>query len=285
MEFSVSQLRDFIRCPQYAYFRHIVNKWPRDRKPSEALEIGTMFHKYMAAKLKGHNMSIEEQSAMAPNSAILEAWLKYKLWLAADAWSIPDDWTLGPIERPMVAPITNEENDPTLCGTLDYVVKVDGKWWSGQWKTYEDDLAGLVERVRIGWHERVAYAALAQAYDFTPFAGTILGAVRKLPSYRLVADPDTGKKRRVDVTDEDRAGALTFHWLAYEYDVNRLDDMIYYARELKKTTSWGADNIRNPDACWGMYGNSRCPYYETCHGATNIDSPEYITLEPRYTHK
>lgn len=233
-----------------------------------------MFHKYMAERLRGNTPTIEEQLLWAENSIIWDEWEKHQLWLPGNAWSPPDDWHIEMVEKPLSAAV----GDITLEGTLDALVRLDGKWWSLQWKTYADDLANLVERVSIGWHESMAYPLIAAENGFAPFAGTILGACHKLPNYRMVLDPETGRKSRREVTDQDRIEGLTFHWLACSQSTvaRRIDDFTAYARTI------GSNQSRNPDACMGAFGNSRCQFYGVCYGGEDIMGPEYIDLEDRY---
>lgn len=239
-----------------------------------------MFHKCMEYRLRGRDIpDLDEQYAWAETPFIWDEWKKHKLWLPAQNWAPPAEWQIKHIETPMQAMIQGAADNNRIEGTLDAIVKFDGKWWSIQWKTYTTNLERLVQQVQIGWHESAAYPTLARAYQYQPFGGTLLGAVQKLPGYKIVQDQESGRKGRQDVTDQDRIDALSFHWIAFnqrKYE-DRVVDLINAGISLENRLMF-----RNTDSCFGIYGNSKCQYYGVCHEGEDINGPGFITIEPRY---
>lgn len=283
MLFNISQLRNHITCPQLAHNQYVVRRLPANLRPGVSTGVGTLFHLAAQHRLsRGSVPTDAELLVSAGSGAIWEAWSKFKLRLPLEAWQIPSDWKILGVELPLQ---TDLAPNLTLQGRLDALVEVDGKLWSLQWKTYADDLASLIERVQIGWHECYAYPTLVASMGIKlPYAGTILGACRKLPSYRL-RDTGTGKKVRVDVTDADRIEAFTFHWLALNPTLysQRAKDVLKYAEDMRLTTDFPHNEPkRNPDACHGYFGNSRCPYWSSCYDGEDINGPGFVPILDRY---
>lgn len=272
-------LRDYLKCPQLAYNAHVLKRGPV--RKSSALEVGTLFHEAMANKLDlGLTGAMPSWELVSDDARGL--WEKHKLSLPIANFRPEPEWQIKGIELALEARMID---DVTLQGRLDGLVLWNGKYWSLQWKTYDDDLLGLQERVRLSWHE-VGYQWLAEQNGFTPWGGTILGACQKLPGYRLV-EQDSGKKVRQGVTDAHRIAALTFHYLTRPRDVqNRMvGDLLDWLSALPPALDLyecGPDVARNYDSCWTAFGRSKCPYFGVCHEGESLDSGKFVTLESRY---
>jgi hypothetical protein len=271
---NVSMLKSYLACPQIAYNQYIAKRGPGSVSPK--LEVGTLFHEYMERKLTPppQNGDVPEHvpSWFEVSGEARELWLKHQMWLAVDAWEVPDDWQVLGTEVAL--------QNHMLQGRLDAPIIWQNKLWSGQWKSYEDDLMSLQERVRLSWHE-VAYQWLAEETCEklgVRWGGTILGACQKLPSYRVVSG------KRVPITDEQRENALTFHYLVRSPAVQErmLSDLIYHVLQMNREVVMGARIARNYDSCFGAFGRGRCPYYSACHEGADIYAPPFVQVEDRY---
>lgn len=284
---NVSWMRDWLKCPQLAHYAHELRRGP-ERKP-HTFEVGTLFHEGMAARVGGTSKVLNDGMSLSSwddvSGEAHDLWYKHKLWLPINAFELPADW------RIMGTEIALEHPTLSLQGRLDVLIWWEGKYWSVQWKTYDDDLLGLQERVRLSWHE-AAYQLLGESNGFAPWGGTILGACRKLPGYRLVESPTSKTKVKEPVTDEQRIAAFTLHYLARS---NRTQYRM--ARDVEQTLAWmeqqdasdeldaSADDYlerRNYDSCFGPFGRARCPYYAVCHEGASITGPQFIDLKARY---
>jgi PD-(D/E)XK nuclease superfamily protein len=272
---TITQLKDFLKCPQMAFYTHELRRVPIETPVN--LDVGKIFHEYMHLKLQGKPLAIQDvRSWVEASDDARHQWAKHKLWLPINHVQMPPEWEIVAIEHPLMAGWSTGY----LQGRLDAIIKYNGKYWSLQWKTYTGDLLDLIERVRLSWHE-VGYQFLAECHNFKPWGGTILGACEKLPGYRLVPNPATGKKERFDVTDEDRIHALTFHYLARspEVQAKMLRNLQFMVTRMEM--DWVAQ-LRNYDQCWGSHGRSRCPYFDVCHDGALIDSAAFKDAEVRY---
>jgi len=268
--FTVSQLKDYLRCPAQAFFIHELRRVPS--ASNMALGIGTLFHEQMALLLVGKYNKVLAQlpSWKLCTDEVQDAYMKHYLYIVAERYYINPAWEIIHIEKALEDPGIN------LQGRLDAIVKWNGKYWSLQWKTYSNDLAGLQEKVRLGYHE-VAYQHLASINGYTPWGGTILGACQKLPSYRMAPD----RRSKYMITPEDRQAAFTTHYLTRSPDeqASLLDNLTKHLERMSR--DW-ALRLKNTDSCFGMFGNSRCPYFQVCHQGGSIGSGNYKTAEPRY---
>lgn len=277
MEVSISQLKDFLRCPTYAFNRHELRRVLPE--PERALTTGALFHKLMEAKMLARlnpadallsDDQYQEMLAQLSDRARWE-WDKYRLWIPVSAFDVPPDWEIMGVEKALRAPL----GAVTLVGRPDVIIKWNGKYWDVQWKTYSEDLLELLESIRLGWHE-VGYQYLATANNFNPWGGTILGTCKKLPGYFL---PKGGKKQIV--TDEMRALAFELHYLARSPDTqtSMLKELEMQLDTLARDWHSG---LKDFDQCHGAIARRRCPYLDVCHHGGSIDSPAFITVAPRY---
>ena len=280
--YTVSQMKDFIKCPQYAYNIHELRRIREGR--SSTLDIGTLFHECMEQKIAGDEIIGTE----CPSWAIVEQetkdlWDKHKLWIPIDEFQIPSGWEIRGAEVVLEGTI----NGIPVKGKLDAPIKYNGKFWSGQWKTYTDDLQELIEKVRLGWHECV-YQELARQNGMEPWGGTILGACAKLPGYRMIVEPvgESGhlnRRIRYNITDADRAAAFTTHYISRPPAVQHrmLADFAYYLMRKNGMDRGMFNPARNYDSCWNLWGK-RCPYHSVCHEGADINGSEFVTVEERY---
>lgn len=275
-----SMIRDAQKCPRYCAYAH-VQKRRKKNAEGMAQAVGSMFHKVAEFKdLNGRIPTELEMVLMAPSTAVLDEWKKFRLWVPLEAEELSPEWEIVGTELALEAPLDGGEL-VNIQGRLDRLVKVDGGYWSYQRKTYARDLTALVQKVELGWHESFIYPYLAEMNGYTPFKGTILAATKKLPSYHMVEQPD-GKRKKVEVTDKDRVWASTLHWIAVKPEL--------YKRRMTQIEAYGPSLLRqvlglseNPDACFGPYGNSKCQYFDVCHGGESItDDTLFENSENRY---
>jgi hypothetical protein len=205
------------------------------------------------------------------------------LWLPVNAW-IPDPaWKVLGTEVVLEAPIGYGH---TLVGTIDAPLIWNGKLWSGQWKTFDGGsepewaLLNLQDKVRLSYHE-VAYQwlmeqTLCKEHNL-PYGGVIMGACEKLPGYRII------NKKRVEITDADREGALTFHHLfrALEQQRELWLDTHRVLTHAAQAASYEFQ-YKNLDTCFGPFGRSKCPYFSVCHEGGSLSDPGFRDVPKRY---
>lgn len=265
---NISQLRDHLWCPMYAHFKHTLRRGMA--RPSRALEVGTLAHQSFEAILKGTKLPTIPNEILATKE-----WQSLAILLGH--WKPDPAWEIEHVEAPLKAPIIPGRQDCWLIGTPDALIRWNGKWWSLQFKTCSDrtNLEFLKERVRIGFHE-CAYQLLAMYHGFIPFAGTMLVTVRKLPWSRRV----DGKLVEIPVHQRIEEGLSTTPLpRSLELLGQRLWDIERIIPQL------GGHCIRNTDACFGRHWNSKCEYYDVCHGAMSIAKPPFVDLEDRYAEE
>jgi hypothetical protein len=270
MQATVSQLKDYLRCPQYAEFIHHLHRV--SVKTPTYFEEGSIFHEAMENKLKGRDFALTSyKSWMNASEEAQHRFLnKHRLDVPIQYYELDTEWKIIDTEVPLSGTIGQVQ----VIGRLDAIIYYNHKYWSLQWKTYTKDLLRLIEQVRLGWHE-VAYEELAFQHGYYPWGGVILGACQKLPSYRVV----DGKRHTI--TDEERIQTFTTHYLVRSRieQATALGHLAAYLRRMEK--DWGL-SLRNYESCWGPNKDFRCPYYEVCHGGQSIDSDNFKTVEPRY---
>ena len=282
MRISVSAMRDWLKCPQYAHNIHIAHRGPEGRPVP--LDVGTLFHEAMARRLGGDlSLGPELKSWLEVSEEAREKWSRHRLWLPVNHCELDPAWTVLGTEVVLEASIGYGH---TLVGTLDAPIVWNGKLWSGQWKTYDGGpepaaaLLRLLDKVRLSYHE-VAYQWLAEQtlckQHNLPYGGVILGACEKLPGYRVI------DKKRVEIDDRERVSALSFHfllrlpgqqralWLDTHHALTRA------ARDAGYTHQW-----KNLDYCFGQHGRTRCPFFSVCHEGGSLDDPKFIDYTPRY---
>lgn len=278
MKFSISQLQDFVRCPQLAHVRHI-QLWDR-AGGSPALTLGTMFHLAMEDKLlRRPSRSAIELWAEVENGkdGAIELWEKHRLGDVIAQWERPLEYgePIG-VEQVIEVPLGRH----TLQCRLDSIVQRNGYVWSEQHKTFADDLQSLVEKVRLSWHE-IAYQYALQSTTHEEVAGTILNACQKLPGYKLLDLTGMGKKCKVEVTMEMRLAALTTHYLTRTDEEMRrgLRAIEVYADIMEEM--FEGEVPRNNSSCFDMNGH-KCPLFAHCWDGEELVEPMFMKLKDRY---
>ncbi len=280
MKFSISQLQDFVRCPQLAHIKH-VQLWDR-AGGSPARTVGSMFHSAMEDKLlaRPSRSAIELWSEIDnPHAGAIELWEKHRLGDVIADWTRTEEYGVpSAVEEVLEAPL----GEHTLQGKLDSRVWRDGYWWSEQHKTYTDDLQSLTEKVRLSWHE-VAYQYLLEYNGFSPVGGTILNACQKLPGYKLMDLTGSGRKTKVEVTLEMRLRALTTHHLVRtpQEQSEGLHGITYYAERMGEMFARPQHLARNNNNCFDMNG-WKCPMFAHCWDGAELAEPMFIKLVDRY---
>jgi len=270
MIFTVSQLKDYLRCPQLSYYAHELRRVPI--VDSTAQGVGSIFHGLMALRMKGElgNNWSSGPIWSSTSQASRDAFCKHRLWIPASFYKIEPQWELIQVEQALTSSVIS------LQGRPDSIIKYNGKFWSLQWKTYTNDLPSLLDKVKLSFHE-VAYEHLGRQNGFEPWGGIILGACQKLPAYRMSSD----RRTKTPVTDPDRVAVFTTHYLTRSLELTA-----YLTGNLERLLErmerdW-VHQLRNTDQCFGPFGGSRCPYFEVCHGGQSIESDTFKTAEPRY---
>ena len=263
---NVSLLKQWIECPTKAYYQSILRRVP-PTKP-KALDLGTMWHQAMWAR--SNNLDVKE---------VLDA-----LDIPAETWTEWDNTLARAL--PLVEFMEGEEELAAekqlsiprfikglpLVGTLDNIVKWNGKIWHRQYKTLggTTPVAIFAELQRTDWHECGYHKMLQLEYPEETIGGTILYIVRKLSPTRFRDNPagcivpPLIMARSQDIVDE------------------ALDDMYDVAMNLFKSLHEIPMPLRYPHSCGGPFRNSMCSYREVCYGNKKISSTDFITAEPRY---
>jgi hypothetical protein len=270
MKWSVSQLKNWLRCQTYCYYHDVLRRGVEGT--SAALELGTMFHLYMEAKLKDR----PPEGVISANEKAMEEWAK--LLPFAQAWTPPADWEIKFVEKALEWPLGFD----ILLGRLDALVWWNDGWWSLQWKTtgQNTNLELLGEQVRVGFHE-CAYQWLAEQNGYTPFKGTILVTAKKLSQKAInegrnpIAPPQYLFRSRAMVDERIKQMRAESHRMGLILETPPYAGK-GMAEECKKLI------FKNVEQCGGMFHNSRCPYWDVCHEQGSIDSSPFVDLPNRY---
>jgi hypothetical protein len=277
--YNISMMNEWLRCPQLSYNRNVLRREHIARRRPLPFEVGSLLHESMERKESlpsGTDWWEALPSWGTVSIHARDAWRKHKLWLPIEAYEVPGWRTIG-IEMRLA--------HSNLEGKLDRLVEYNGKFWSLQWKTFDEDLLLLNEKVRISHHE-AAYQWLAEQNGYTPFGGTILGACQKLPGYRMIEDIH-GKRHKEIVTDEQRINAFTTHYLIRSPELqSRMIGDIRASLSLldREMPIEGSDSVRrNYQECFGFSGRGRCQYFDVCHNGADINNDgEFATIQSRY---
>lgn len=294
MNISISMLKDWLRCGQYAHNLHVSRRGPIERNVN--LDVGILFHEGMALRPAA---KVLPSTAIALNGSewyewnqlpswnevgekAQQEWNKHRLWLPINAWVPDPQWELLEPEMKLQHPIS-PTGEHVLQGTLDRPVIWQDKLWSLQYKTYTEGsspewaLLNLLEKVRLSFYE-VAYQWLMERTICKdrglPYGGVILGACAKLPGYQISAG------RRAEISDQSRIDAFTFHHLKRsreQQDALWGDCWTQLMRAVTDLES-GAP-AKNLDSCFD-YG--RCPFFEVCHGAETLSDTRFVDKPGRY---
>jgi hypothetical protein len=265
MKWNVSQWKNWQMCPMFSYFHDVRRRGLEST--SVALEIGTAFHKFMEAKLKGAPEPQLELSEEAQRE-----W--DKLVVFARAWTVPPEWEVRHVERALEWPLGLD----ILQGRLDALVWWNDGYWSLQWKTCSQtaNLELLGDSVMVGFHE-CAYHWLAEQAGYLPFKGTILITAKKLTQKAItegrnpIAPPVYLTRSKAMVAERITQMREGVHKM-----VVVVDPPAFLQWDTTKYIT------KNTDSCMGKFGNSRCQYWQVCHEGGSIDALPFVDLKNRY---
>lgn len=271
--YNVSKLKTFLECEQKGHYKYHDGRSPNRRE--QALDIGTLWHKLMDARLQGATnpqcvqiiedsfQKLFQESDPQYFHKVSHGWkaIEPAFW----AWKPNPEWEV--IGTEMV--VHRQLPGVRIEGTLDALVKWNGQFWHLQHKTLgastpPDVYMAFMQR---DWHECI-YQWIA-GDTFKPYGGTILNVVRKLsfttisanPSHALWSVPIPRDNDQVMKAVSDMATAISRF-------------------EMLKVTN---DPIQNRSACAGWMGNRLCPYIGVCNGvATLTDDTLFKPTEDRY---
>lgn len=263
---TISHIKDYLKCPMMAFYRHTARRGLPPHSP--ALSFGTVFHKMMEFKLKHEPVPWDDLRNQCHPLARADFDNMREIM---EPWEPPAEWIKISVEEPLISSLG-------LMGRLDAIIHEKGVpgVWSGQWKTASGNrqVADLIEEVRVGFHE-TGYERMLSEKNYL-VNGTLLGVYRKLPKHKRV------KGKLVEVPLEERR---KLSWLMIKLPRSN-EDMLARLRDLTRLrdeiTKGTRSSIRNTDACFGLYGNSRCEYYDVCHNGFDIDAPPFVDLPTRY---
>jgi hypothetical protein len=252
MRVSISQVKDHLLCPQLAHNRHVLRRGLDKR--SDALDFGTLWHREMAFRLMP---KWEAPLIYVPSETLMA----YEEWRGeCPEWERPEGWEVEGVEVGMSMPLGQHE----IVGTLDAIVKWNGKWWHLQHKSLAESvpLSVFCETQRMDFHE-IVYQRMAEMQGYMPFRGTILNVLRKLSRKRLRAGENP-----YHIEEMTREAELVEETLR---DLNRVIEAMQFETPIK-----------NRSACGGLYRNSLCQYHSVCGREITLDDERYVDLEERY---
>jgi hypothetical protein len=235
-----------------------------------ALEIGTLTHQHMAAKLLPR-ASVTLQDHSSPE------WQRLKQVL--DLWEKPSDWDVLASEEPMELQL----GPHTIDGTPDAIIKWNDQYWHGQIKTAQRRLSvyAYVEQQTTDWHE-IGYERMISNSLGVEVNGTILILIRKPEPF------DMGKG------DEHLRSLVSLHYLTRSArivsdglkDLEAIVDQIE-AQYIEQSGGLGYSNriIRNRSACAGANRNYVCQYKRVCDHEAEITDGDYVDVPDRYATK
>lgn len=276
MKWSVSQLKNWLNCQTYCYYHDVLRRGISG--VGSATLLGTVFHEFMEAKLKGlpePEITFNEMDAQGMKAA--GEWKK--LLPFAQAWEAPKDWEVRGVERAFEWPLGLN----TLQGRLDALIWWNDGYWSLQWKTcgQSTNLETFGEHIRIGFHE-CAYQWLCEQAGFKPFKGTILVTAKRLSQKAIgegrapIAPPQYLFRSGEMVAERVEQMKLKAEEMSHIIDGITTFENGHLARTMKKLL------FKNVEQCRGMFHNSKCPYWDVCHEGASIDSAPFIDLPDRY---
>lgn len=269
MKLSISDLKLHTTCPQKFHNRCVALRGVD--KPSQALSVGTWLHRAMELKLKGERWEdalLEDIAELWRTQGDANPIMCRKaeeefvaLIPHIRAWELLPSWKVTHVEQEVEMPLFSVI---TLVGRLDTVLK----WGDDEWHLQHKTLAGstpshvFAELIRTDWHE-IAYDAMWFHLTGRHLKGTILNIFRKI---------------------KDQSKVNEIHYLARSPEIcargmtdirERALQMFHEARGTRATE-------QTRTACAGPFHNSLCEYKEVCDGVVSLDSPQFVTLEPRY---
>ena len=263
MIFTISQVRDYLWCEQYAHNLHTLHRGIE--RSSKALWLGDLFHQSMAARLLGKPLPFGygDEFKDPEVTSGFRAMLPF-----LTTWEVPSSWKVLQVERPLEVPVGRHR---LLCRPDALIMDQHGTWLV-QWKTLAKgaDLGLHQERVRLSFHEcGYHWAASTGGMDGQngAISGTILGTYKKLTKAELSAGTNPFILTRVA---RDRATV-----------VERVDALALVANRMEESIERDK-HLKNTDSCFGRFGNSLCQFYQVCHEQGSLKDPPFVDLPDRY---
>jgi hypothetical protein len=263
---NISLLKQWLECPTKAYYQSIINR-VLPTKP-KALDLGTMWHQAMWAR--SNNMDVKKVLGTLDIPA--ETWTEWDNTLARALPLVEFMDGEEELAAEKGLSIPNFIKGLPLVGTLDNIVKWNGKIWHRQYKTLggTTPVAVFAELQRTDWHECGYHKMLQLEYPEETIGGTILYSVRKLSPKQFKENP---------------AGCIVEPLImtrSQEIVEGALDDMYEVAENILNNIGDAKMPLRYPSSCGGPFRNLMCSYREVCYGNKKISSNDFISVEPRY---
>ena len=304
LELSSSRMGSFITCPQKQHYQHTLGRVPL--KTSEALSFGRLWHKIMEAWWSGAAEADRLDRSMAViGSEEMDPYDRAKVTVMIAGYTAR--WGFGGIETvavelpfsvPLIDPETGDKSDTwMLCGTIDKIVRKNGKLYIVEHKTSSDDTsAGSDYWRRLAIDTQVSnyyIGAKAVGYDIE---GCLYDVVAKPALRPLKATPEDKRKYRAgtktlyanqrenDETPEEYQQRISESVLEspdsyyIRGEVSRLAEALERARRDVWEIAYTMDvqmeagmAPRNTKAC-SQFGRM-CEYFDVCSGAAELTDP------------
>lgn len=290
LEVSYSSSSDMRSCPKKFYYRNILGL--QQKKKASSLRIGSTIHECFemfflhinAQDVINHIDDVYKKLLLNANEIEAEDYLIEK-YICLGMWV---NYPFNEMEFQEVVPekkfrvkLGDRSNRGIyLTGTVDGLVKRDGKWWIREVKTTSQ------EREAFQRNAAVSYQASGYIYGIEKMlgidiCGVVYDYIRKPKLRKGVKEDAQAFADRIfrDYCNEEKKESYYDRYYSYrstkeiqEYE----KDMLMLAKEIRlssKTGQWG----RNTEACYDW--NRECPYKKICW----IDSPEKGMLDALYT--
>lgn len=307
LELSSSRIGSFMTCPQKHEYQHTLGRVTL--KASEALSFGRLWHKLMEAwwhpEHNGRASTYRLNAAMAVFEGDIDPFERAKaaMMLAGYTarWGDESIETVA-VELAFSVPLIDPENGDEsefwkLCGTIDKVVKKDGKLYLVEHKTSSDDATPGSDY----WRRLALDTQVSNYYIGARQAGfDVLGCLYDVavkPAIRpLKATPEDKRKftktgqlyanqRDRDETPDEYGQRILAGVSEHPNDyfvrgeVSRLAEAldrarrdvweIAYTMEVQMEAGMAPRNTR---ACRGI-GGGLCEYFDVCAGAAELSDP------------
>lgn len=253
MRFNVSEVIDYDNCPTLHRLRWLEKKG----SPSIfALDLGTAVHKSLRQIILGEARDkVEDLVGKTISSKDLNQARAMDIIL--DHWAtVPRTWEVLESEEVMEIEVMDDEGRPfILYGTPDLVVKWGGKTWHVQHKTLAATrpVWTYVQEIRCSLHEGLYGEMIERKYG--NYAGTMLNVVRKISLSAASINPSSGMH-------------MEFMPISSSLRSSVIEDLKLRKNDLERSyNDPGRYTYKRRKHCMGVYGNSPCFYYETCHGS------------------
>lgn len=260
MHFSVSDVRQYLTCPQMAAYAQVERRVPL-RHYAVAADAGTLWHLACEAKLLGQGPGEAVEAKLSEWQRSLDS--EYFEELLAEwkplALLIPhvdfSDMEVLAVEVPITKTLPCGHD---FIGRADAVVKWKGLHWHLQHKTVgpSKPLAIYMQHMQVDWHECLYEWVLSEQYPL--WGGTLLTLARKLSARTI---EKMGWQAALSRTPIARPRAVV------DRAVVDFDRLVW---EIAGVHFEGRPVIQNRSACTGTFGNRPCAYFDVCHGKAKL---------------